>query len=77
MDPIEYDAGMDEIAELRRDAERYRWLRDHADGAQRDMALDAPCGLTADDPNYLAAHAAAVDAAIDAAMPPKCKSEGK
>jgi hypothetical protein len=68
MDPIEYDAGMDEIAELRRDAERYRWLRDHADGAKRDMVLNAPCGLTADDPAFESANAAAVDAAIDSEM---------
>jgi hypothetical protein len=51
-----------------RDALRYRWLRDEADGPKRDTALDTPCGHTPDEPEDASAHAMAVDDAIDAAM---------
>ncbi|MDP3937515.1 MAG: hypothetical protein Q8R92_05190 [Deltaproteobacteria bacterium] len=51
--------------ETQLNAARYVWLRDTAQPWQVDDALYAPCGLTPDDPRYAAAHAAAVDAAID------------
>lgn len=45
-----------ENAELRRDAERYRWLRDTGDGTWVPMAKRVPEG------------ARGIDAAIDSAM---------
>ena len=72
-DDAEHDAAMaaqieDELAALRKDAERYRWLRQDECIADWDAAgvLELYAG-----PDYSRKNGESLDAAIDAAMAPK------